>query len=193
MSINLDKGENIDLTKGNANLKSIRIGLGWDTNLYDGGHQFDLDASVFVTDENDKCQSDKDFVYYKNLVHPSGAITHSGDNKDGNGEGDDETIFMDLQKVPASCEKVYVVATIHDAVNRGQNFGQVNNAYIRIVNEDTNEEIGRYDLVEDFSIETALVVGEVYRHKGEWKFKAIGSGYQGGLAALVERFGLSVA
>ena len=173
--VSLVKGQKVDLTKGNAGLKKILVGLGWDTNKYDGD-DFDLDASAFLLDKNGKVTTDKDFVFFNNLVHPSGAVKHMGDNRTGEGEGDDEQIEVDLSKVPASIEKIAFTATIYDAESRCQNFGQVSNAYIRIVDESTNQEIIRYDLGEDFSIETAVVVGELYKNNGEWKFNAIGQG-----------------
>ena len=185
MPINLSKGQKVDLTKGNASLKHIMVGLGWDVNAFDSGADFDLDASAFMCGANGKCPTEKEFVFYGNLEHPSGAVKHQGDNLTGEGDGDDEQIFVDLKAIPESVDKIAFTVTIYEAQERRQNFGQVSNAYIRIVDEDTNQELIRYDLGEDFSIETAIVVGELYRHNGEWKFNAIGSGFQGGLAALV--------
>lgn len=179
MSVNLSKGQKVDLTKGNPGLKKLLVGLGWDTNKYDGGDAFDLDASVFLLSGNGKVASDADFVYYGNLKHSSGGVTHMGDNLTGEGDGDDEEIKVDLSMIPTSVEKIGFTVTIYEAEERKQNFGQVENAYIRIVDEDTNTELIRYDLGEDFSIETAVVVGELYRNQGEWKFNAIGSGFQG--------------
>jgi tellurium resistance protein TerD len=190
MGINLKKGQKVDLTKGNAGLSKIIVGLGWDTNKYDGGADFDLDAAAFLLDASGKVASQEDFVFYGNLKHPSGAVQHLGDNRTGDGEGDDEQIKVDLSLVPANIEKVAFTATIYEAEQRLQNFGQVSNAFIRICNEITGEELTRYDLCEDFSIETAVLFGELYRHNGEWKFNAIGSGYQGGLAALCHSFGI---
>lgn len=192
MGIVLKKGQKIDLTKNNASLKKILVGLGWDTNKYDGGYDFDLDASAFCCGEDGKVHNDLDFIFYNNLKHSSGAIEHMGDNLTGDGDGDDEQIKIDLSLVPENISKIDFTVTIHEAVERNQNFGQVSNAYVRIVNSETNEEILKYDLGEDFSIETAIVVGEIYRHNGEWKFNAIGSGFQGGLAALCKNFGLNV-
>lgn len=192
MAISLQKGQKVDLTKGNPGLTKIMVGLGWDTNKYDGGHDFDLDAAAFLTDESGKVTSDLDFVFYNNLKHQSGSVEHQGDNLTGEGEGDDEQIMVDLSKVPQNIAKIAFTVTIHDADVRGQNFGQVSNAFIRVVNEATGIELIRYDLGEDFSIETAVVVGELYRHGGEWKFNAIGSGFQGGLAALCRNFGVNV-
>ena len=193
MPINLSKGQKVDLTKGNPGLKNVMVGLGWDVNAFDSGADFDLDAAAFMVDSNGKCPTEKEFVSYGNLEHPSGAIKHMGDNRTGDGEGDDEQIEVNLADIPANIEKIAFTATIYDAETRRQNFGQVSNAYIRLVNVETNEEIIRYDLGEDFSIETAVVVGEIYRHNGEWKFNAIGSGFQGGLAALCGHYGIEVA
>lgn len=193
MPINLLKGQKVDLTKGNASLKHIMVGLGWDVNAFDSGADFDLDASAFMCGANGKCPTEKEFVFYGNLEHPSGAVKHQGDNLTGEGDGDDEQIFVDLKAIPESVDKIAFTVTIYEAQERRQNFGQVSNAYIRIVDEDTNQELIRYDLGEDFSIETAIVVGELYRHNGEWKFNAIGSGFQGGLAALCGHYGIQVA
>lgn len=192
MAINLVKGQKIDLTKGNPSLKKIIIGLGWDTNKYAGGYDFDLDASVFLVGENGKTNHDEDFIFYNNLEGRNKAVIHTGDNRTGVGDGDDEQIIAEFAKMPADVDKIAVTVTIHEAVERGQNFGQVSNAYVRVLNEETNEEVLRYDLGEDFSIETAIVVCEIYRHGGEWKFNAIGSGFQGGLAALCRNYGLDV-
>ncbi len=184
MPINLSKGQKVDLTKENPGLKSIMVGLGWDVNAYDSGADFDLDAAAFMLGENGKCITEKEFIFYGNLEHNSGAVKHMGDNLTGEGEGDDEQIQVDLTKIPANVQKIAFTVTIYEAEERRQNFGQVSNAFIRIVDEATNTELIHYDLGEDFSIETAVVVGELYRHNGEWKFNAIGSGFQGGLAAL---------
>lgn len=192
MAISLKKGEKVDLTKGNAGLSKIVAGLGWDTNKYDGGFDFDLDAAAFLLGNSGKVSSDQDFIFYNNLTDKSGAIVHQGDNLTGEGEGDDEQIKIELSKVPESIERIAFTVTIHEAEKRAQNFGQVSNAFIRVFNEENKEELIRYDLGEDFSIETALVVGELYRHQGEWKFNAIGSGFQGGLAALCSNFGVNV-
>lgn len=193
MPINLTKGQKVDLTKGNPGLKNIMVGLGWDVNAFDGGSDFDLDAAAFMAGADGKCPTEKEFIFYGNLSHESGAVNHMGDNLTGEGEGDDEQIQIDLSKIPANIEKVAFTVTIYDADNRRQNFGQVSNAFIRIVDEATNTELIRYDLGEDFSIETAVVVGELYRHNGEWKFNAIGSGFQGGLAALCGHYGIDAA
>lgn len=169
------------------------VGLGWDVNQFDSGADFDLDAAAFLLGENGKTPTEKEFVFYGNLEHPSGAVKHMGDNLTGDGEGDDEQVFVDLSKIPANIQKIAFTVTIYDADVRHQNFGQVSNAFIRIVDETNNQEIIRYDLGEDFSIETAIVVGELYRNNGEWKFNAIGSGFQGGLAALCGHYGIEVA
>jgi len=192
MAVSLKKGQKVDLTKGNPNLSKILVGLGWDTNKYDGGSDFDLDAAAFLLGANGKVTCDEDFVFYNNLKNASGSVEHLGDNLTGAGEGDDEQIKIDLAAVPANIEKIDFTVTIHEAEQRKQNFGQVSNAFIRVVDEANNKELIRYDLGEDFSIETAVVVGEIYRNNGEWKFNAIGSGFQGGLAALGRNFGVNV-
>lgn len=193
MPINLSKGQKVNLTKGNPGLKNIMVGLGWDVNAFDSGADFDLDASAFLIADNGKCPTEKEFIFYGNLEHASGSVKHMGDNRTGDGDGDDEQIQVDLSTIPANVSKIAFTVTIYDAELRHQNFGQVSNAFIRIVNETNGEEIIRYDLSEDFSIETAIVVGELYRHNGEWKFNAIGSGFQGGLAALCGHYGIDVA
>ena len=190
--INLSKGQKIDLTKGNPGLSKLLIGLGWDVNKYDGQFDFDLDASAFLLGANGKVINDTDFVFYNNPKHNSGSVTHTGDNRTGEGEGDDEQILVDLSKVPANIEKIDFTVTIHEADTRKQNFGQVSNAYIRVVDQAKNQELIHYDLGEDFSVETAVVVGELYRSSGEWKFSAIGSGFKGGLRALCLNFGVNV-
>lgn len=193
MSINLSKGQKVDLTKGNPGLSKLMVGLGWDVNAFDSGVDFDLDAAAFLLGDNGRCPSDKDFIFYGNLEHTSGAAKHMGDNLTGEGDGDDEQVQIDLSKVPANISKIAFTVTIYDSETRRQNFGQVANAFIRIVDEMHNTELIRYDLGEDFSVETAVVVGELYRHNGEWKFNAIGSGFQGGLAALCGHYGIDVA
>ena len=190
MAINLQKGQRVSLDNS---MKLALVGLGWDTNRYDGGSDFDLDASAFLLGENGKLLRDEDFVFYNNLNGRDGAVVHTGDNLTGDGDGDDEVIMIDFSKIPSEIKKIAICVTIHDAEARHQNFGQVSNAYIRIVDKDTNQELIRYDLGEDFSIETAIVVGELYKHNGEWKFNAIGSGFQGGLAALCGHYGIEVA
>ncbi len=192
MTINLSKGQKINLTKDNPGLKKVIVGLGWDTNRYDGGYDFDLDASAFLVGGNGKVNNDLDFIFYNNLEHPSKSVVHTGDNRTGEGDGDDESILIDFSKIPANIDKIGITVTIHDAEVRSQNFGQVTNAFVRIVNEETSSEILRYDLTEEFSIETALVFCELYRFEGEWKFSAVGSGFQGGLASLCKNYGLDV-
>lgn len=191
MAISLQKGQKIDLTKTNPGLTKVLVGLGWDTNKYDGGADFDLDSAAFLLGDSGKVNSDADFVFYGNLKHVSGSVEHQGDNLTGAGDGDDEQIKVDLAAVPANVSKIDFTVTIYDAEARRQNFGQVSNAFIRIVNEATGEELLRFDLGEDFSIETAVVVAELYRNNGEWKFNAIGSGFSGGLAALCRNFGVN--
>ena len=192
MAINLVKGQKTNLTKDNPNLSKILVGLGWDVKKYDGGYDFDLDASAFLVGANGKVANDADFIFYHNLKHSSGAVEHTGDNLTGAGEGDDEVIRVDLKKLPANVERVAFTVTIYDADVRRQNFGQVSNAFIHITDEITGRELIRYDLGEDFSIETAIVVGELYRNAGEWKFNAIGSGFKGGLRALCLNYGVNV-
>lgn len=192
MSINLKKGQKINLTKDNPGLNKAIIGLGWDTNKYSGGYEFDLDASAFLVGNNGKVNDDLNFVFYNNLQDPSGAVVHTGDNRTGDGDGDDEQIIIDFSKVPSDIDKIAITVTIHEAEERGQNFGQVSNAFVRIVNEETDVEVLRYDLSEDFSIETALVFCELYRNNGDWKFSAIGSGFSGGLEALCKNYSLQV-
>lgn len=190
MPVNLKKGQKVSLTKDNPGLVHLMIGLGWDVNQFDTGGAFDLDTEAFLLGENGKTSSQDDFIFYGNLKHPSGSIEHMGDNRDGAGEGDDEQMSMDLSKVPESISRIAFAVTIYEAEERRQNFGQISNAFIRIVNTDNNEELLRYDLGEDFSIETAAVFGELYKNNGEWKFNAIGSGYQGGLNALCANYGI---
>lgn len=193
MPINLSKGQKVDLTKGNPGLSKVMVGLGWDVNAFDSGADFDLDAAAFLLGADGKCPTEKEFVFYGNLKHTSDSVIHQGDNLTGDGEGDDEQILIDLAKVPANIEKIAFTVTIYDAETRRQNFGQVSNAFIRLVDQSNGTELIRYDLGEDFSIETAVVVGEMYRNNGEWKFNAIGSGFQGGLAALCGHYGIQTA
>ena len=190
MGISLSKGQKVSLTKGNPGLTRVVVGLGWDVNAYDTGGDFDLDASAFLLTDHGKVSRPEDFVFFGNQRHLSGAVEHMGDNRTGAGEGDDEQIKVDLTAVPDQIVKIAFTVTIYEADQRRQNFGQVNNAFIRIYNEETGEEMLRYDLGEDFSIETAAVFGELYKNNNEWKFNAIGSGYQGGLAALCANYGV---
>lgn len=191
MAISLQKGQKVDLTKSNPGLSKIMVGLGWDVNKYDGGSAFDLDAAAFMLAADGKAASDKNFIFYGNLKDAAESVVHLGDNLTGDGDGDDEQILIDLSKVPADVDKISFTVTIYDAETRQQNFGQVSNAFIRIVDQNNNSELIRYDLCEDFSIETAIVVAELYRNNGEWKFCAVGSGFSGGLSALCANFGLN--
>ena len=192
MPISLKKGQKVSLTKENPGLTKVVVGLGWDVNQYDTGGAFDLDAAAFLLADSGKVSRSEDFVFYGNLKHPSGCAEHMGDNLTGAGDGDDEQIRINLSAVPENISKIAFTVTIYEAETRRQNFGQVSNAFIRIYNELTGEEILRYDLGEDFSIETAIVFGEIYKNNGEWKFNAIGCGYQGGLAALCASYGVEV-
>ncbi|MFM6906678.1 TerD family protein [Acinetobacter sp. TR3] len=191
MAISLNKGGNLSLSKTDPNLVRILIGLGWDERATDGA-AFDLDASAFLLTATGKVRGDHDFIFYNQLKSQDHSVEHTGDNRSGQGDGDDETLLVDLSKVSPEIEKVAITVTIHDAQARGQNFGQIANAFIRIVNQDTNVEVVRFDLAEDYSTETAMVFGEVYRHNGEWKFKAVGQGYAGGLAAMCQQYGIQV-
>ena len=194
MAINLQKGQGVTLDNS---MQLALVGLGWDTNRYDGGSDFDLDASAFLLGENGKLNRDEDFIFYNNLNSRNDAVVHTGDNLTGDGDGDDEVIFVDFSKIPSDVKKIAIVVTIHDAEARRQNFGQVSNAYIRIAKRsDEFDEVGepvlKFDLEEEFSIETALVVAEIYQKDGEWKFNAVAAGYQGGLAAICRSFGANV-
>ena len=191
MAISLSKGGNVNLSKEAPGLNKIVVGLGWDARATDGA-AFDLDASAFLVKLDGKVRSDSDFCFYNNKVVGDGAVQHTGDNTTGAGEGDDETIKVELAKIPGDLDKVVFAVTIHEAETRKQNFGQVNHAYIRVVNEDGGQEIARYDLSEDASIETAMIFGEIYRVGTDWKFKAVGQGYAGGLAALAKQYGIEV-
>lgn len=190
MALSLSKGGNISLSKTDPGLKNILIGLGWDERAT-SGNDFDLDASVFMVNSEGKVRSDADFIFYGQLKSADGSVVHTGDNRTGEGEGDDEAIEVNLDGVPANIQRLVVTVTIHEADNRKQNFGMVQNAFIRVVNNDTGNEVVRYDLSEDYSTETALEFGEVYRHNGEWKFRAVGQGYAGGLLAMCQRYGVN--
>lgn len=192
MAISLNKGGNISLSKEDPNLVRVLAGLGWDTRTTDG-QDFDLDASAFMVGESGKVRSDADFIFYGQLRSAEGSVEHTGDNRTGEGDGDDEVLKMNLQQIPQDIQKVVLTVTIHEAEARRQNFGQVQNAFVRIVNEDTGREITRFDLGEDCSIETAMIFGELYRHNGEWKFRAVGQGYAGGLRAMCHQFGVNVS
>lgn len=192
MPVSLQKGQKVSLTKGNPGLTKVVVGLGWDVNAYDTGADFDLDAAAFMLTDSGKVTGSGDFIFFGNLTHASGSVTHLGDNLTGVGDGDDEQIKIDLSKIPDNITRIAFAVTIYEAESRRQNFGQVNNAFVRIYDENTGEELMRYDLGEDFSIETAAVFGELYKNGDEWKFNAIGSGYQGGLAALCANYGVEV-
>ena len=191
MAISLQKGGNVNLSKEAPGLTQLTVGLGWDARSSDGA-AFDIDSSAFLLKTDGKVRADQDFIFYNNLKSTDGSVQHSGDNRTGMGEGDDETVRIDLSKVPPEVERIAVCVTIHDADSRRQNFGQVQKAFIRCVNSATNQEVARYDLSEDGSAETAMVFGEVYRNGADWKFKAVGQGYKGGLGALASSFGVSV-
>lgn len=191
MGISLSKGGNVSLSKTDPSLKNVIVGLGWDARPTDGA-DFDLDASAFMVKEDGKVRSDSDFIFYNQTKSTCGSVEHTGDNRTGAGDGDDEALVVLLDKVPADVQRVVFCVTIHDADMRKQNFGQVNHAYVRVVNKDSNNEVARYDLSEDASIETAMIFGEIYRHSGEWKFRAVGQGYAGGLAALARQYGINI-
>jgi tellurium resistance protein TerD len=191
MGISLNKGGNLSLSKTDPTLKNIIVGLGWDARPT-AGADFDLDASAFMVKEDGKVRSDSDFIFYNQTKSTCGSIEHTGDNLTGAGEGDDESLIVLLDKVPADIQRIVFTVTIHDADGRKQNFGQVSNAYMRVVNKDSNNEVARFDLSEDASIETAMVFGEIYKHGSEWKFKAVGQGYAGGLGALARQYGINI-
>lgn len=190
MAISLQKGQRVSLNKVAPGLNAAFIGLGWDVNTTDTGADFDLDASVFLLNANEKLISDEHFIFYNNLTSPDPekSVKHLGDNLTGEGEGDDEVIIVDLRKIPSEVSRIVVSVTIYEDEKRKQNFGQVRNAFVRLVNVETKEEVLRYDLEEDFSTETALIMAEIYRKDGEWRMNAVGAGYQGGLQALLNRY-----
>jgi tellurium resistance protein TerD len=191
MALSLQKGGNLSLSKAAPNLTNILIGLGWDVRTTDGA-AFDLDASLFMVGETGKVRSDADFIFYNQAKSACGSVEHTGDNRTGAGDGDDESIKVNLANVPADVSRLVVTVTIHDAQVRKQSFGQVGGAFMRVVNSADNSEIARFDLSEDYSTETAMIFGEVYRHNGEWKFKAIGQGYSGGLYAMCQQYGVNI-
>ena len=191
MGISLAKGANVNLTQGAAGLKNITIGLGWDTRATDGA-DFDLDASAFLLGANGKVADDSHFIFYGQLSFPNGSVVHQGDNLTGDGDGDDEVIEVDIQNVPANVQKISFTVRIHEAAARRQTFGMVDNAFIRVVNKADGKELARYDLTEDGSTETAMIFGELYRHGGDWKFRAVGQGYTGGLSALAVNYGVNI-
>lgn len=191
MPVNLTKGGNVSLSKEAPGLTNIVIGLGWDTRSSDGA-EFDLDAVAFLLNEQGKVRRDEDFIFYNNKTSVEGSVEHTGDNRNGQGEGDDEQIKVDLTKVPSDVTRLVVATTIHDAAERKQNFGMVSNAFVRVLNGAGGSEIARFDLGEDASTETAFVFGEVYRNGMEWKFRAVGQGFAGGLGPLANTYGVSV-
>lgn len=192
MGVSLSKGGNVSLAKADPTMTRIRVGLGWDARATDGA-DFDLDASAFLLKADGKVRNEADFVFYNNLKSVEGCVTHTGDNRTGDADGDDETLIVDLTRIPAEIEKIVFTVTIHDAEKLRQTFGQVTNAFIRLVNDETGVEAARYDLTEDASTEIAMIFGELYRHSGEWKFRAVGQGFAGGLAALCSNFGISAS
>lgn len=190
MAVSLTKGGNVSLSKEAPGLKKIVLGLGWDPRKTDG-KEFDLDAMVFLTADTGKVRSDADFVFFNNKQSSDGSVVHAGDNRSGAGDGDDETIAIDLEKVPADVAKIVATVVIYEGKERGQNFGMVDKAYIRVLNGEGGAEIARFDLSEDAGTVTAMIFGEIYRNGAEWKFKAIGQGYDGGFQALVQSYGVN--
>ena len=191
MAISLTKGGNVNLSKEAPNLTNIAVGLGWNPRATDG-QAFDLDAIAFLVNESGKVRADTDFIFFNNLKSSDGSVEHTGDNRTGEGDGDDEVIKVDLSKVPADVSKVVFCAVIYDGQARNQNFGQVADAYIRVVNTQGDAEVARYDLSEDSSTETAMIFGELYKNNGEWKFRAVGQGFAGGLGPLAASYGVAV-
>jgi tellurium resistance protein TerD len=191
MSVSLSKGGNVSLSKEAPGLSAVNVGLGWDARTT-SGTDFDLDASALLVDANNRILSDQYFIFFNNLTSPDGSVEHTGDNLTGEGEGDDEMIKVNLAGVPQEAAKIVFAVSIYDAESRAQNFGQVRNAFIRVVNQTGGTEIARYDLSEDASTETAMIFGEVYRNNAEWKFRAVGQGYSNGLAGIARDFGVNV-
>lgn len=191
MSVSLSKGGNVSLSKEEPGLEKVLVGLGWNARTTDG-QPFDLDASVFILNSAGKVRNDSDFIFYNNLKSADGSVEHTGDNRTGDAEGDDEVIKINLTLIPADVDKLAFTVTIHEAEERRQNFGMVQNAVIRVVNEDSKREITRFDLSEDMSIETAMIFGEIYRHNNEWKFRAVAQGFKGGLGPLAKNYGVNV-
>lgn len=191
MAISLTKGGNVSLTKEAPGITKTTVGLGWNPRVTDG-QAFDLDAIAFLVNESGKVRADSDFIFFNNLKSSDGSVVHNGDNRTGEGDGDDETLSVDLSKVPADVAKIIFAVTIYDGQGRNQNFGQVGNAYIRVINDAGGSEIARYDLSEDSSTETAMIFGELYKHGSEWKFRAIGQGFAGGLGPLAASYGVAV-
>lgn len=192
MSVSLSKGGNVSLAKADPTMTKVLVGLGWDPRATDG-QDFDLDASAFLLDSTGKVRGDNDFIFYNNLSDAAQSVVHTGDNRTGAGDGDDESLKVDLTKIPAEVDKIAFTVTIHDAEARRQSFGQVGGAFIRLVNDATGIEVARYDLSEDASTETAMIFGELYRHNNEWKFRAVGQGYAGGLKAMCAQYGISAS
>ena len=192
MAVSLSKGSNVSLSKNSTSLKKILVGLGWDARVTTGT-DYDLDVSAFLLGESGKIKKDEDFIFYNNLLSQCGSVQHNGDNRTGDGDGDDESITIDLEKVPKSINRIVVSVTIDDAESRRQNFGQVCDAFMRIVNLQNDLEIASFDLTEDYSTETAMIFGEIYRHNDEWKFKAVGQGFEGGLEIMCKQFGVKIA
>ena len=192
MSVSLSKGGNVSLAKADPTMTKVLMGLGWDPRATDG-QDFDLDASAFLLTSTGKVRGDNDFIFYNNLSDAAQSVVHAGDNRTGAGDGDDESLKIDLPKIPADVDKIAFTVTIHDAEARRQSFGQVGGAFIRLVNDATGIEVARYDLSEDASTETAMIFGELYRHNNEWKFRAVGQGYAGGLKAMCDQYGISAS
>jgi len=191
VAISLTKGGNVSLTKEAPGIKNVTLGLGWNPRATDGA-AFDLDATAFLLGSNEKVRMDSDFIFFNNKKSADGSVVHTGDNLTGEGDGDDETLTVDLEKVPADVQKIVFAVTIYQAAERNQNFGQVSNAYIRVINNADSKEVARYDLSEDSSVETAVIFGELYRNAAEWKFRAVGQGFKGGLGPLAGSFGVNV-
>lgn len=192
MAITLQKGGNLNLTKTAPNMKLVQIGLGWDARST-SGEAFDLDASAFLLNAAGKCRGEHDFIFYGQLKSPEGAVEHTGDNRTGVGDGDDEKLLIDLSRIPADVEKVVFTVSIYEAEKRRQNFGAVRNAFIRVVNREDNAEVVRFDLTEEASNNTAMIFAELYRYNSEWKFRAVGQGFEGGLGAMARSYGLTVS
>ncbi|MDP2829804.1 MAG: TerD family protein [Sulfuricellaceae bacterium] len=191
MAISLQKGGNVNLSKEAPGMKKMQVGLGWNVRATDGD-AFDLDGSAFLLGTTGKVRSDADFIFYNQAKSSDGSVQHSGDNRTGAGDGDDESLTIELDKVPVDVDKIAVCVTIHDGEAKRQNFGMISGAYIRCVDSGTSTEVARFDLSEDYSVETAMIFGEIYRSSGEWKFKAIGQGFKGGLAPLATNFGVKI-
>ncbi len=191
MAVNLQKGGNVSLSRTDPGLNVLLCGLGWDSRVTNGD-AFDLDASIFMVTSSGKVRDDADFIFYNNPKSTDGSVEHLGDNRTGAGDGDDEQVVVHLANVPEQVAKLVFAVTIHDGTARRQNFGQVQNAFMRVVNKQTDQELARFDLSEDFSTETSVIFGEVYRHSGEWKFKAVAQGFSGGLAELAKNHGVNI-